>query len=315
MFSKWAIAWLVAVALSGCAIYKISSEVPDQLEELRSQIISGKTSREEVQKRLGEAFIGDERMEVYRVLSGYDVELGGPIIPIVWDTEEVIIYALVIYGENDVVEDTDWAVYQHDRQSISGNTTKWLRSARLHAGEFYFAAFNEITYLGSSRKEFLLASPSLSQNSFNTPAPPGMCAVFVFLKEMEDRKQKGLYLDGDYLAGMPLIDSVYWHWAPEGYWAPYYLNVFAKILVAEGQHELRITTSLKPREFRHTLECKPSKNIYVYPQLKLVESEPWGFWRSKLKYDSGITVDSQPLESYEGWKRLLFYNGKWLGGD
>jgi hypothetical protein len=320
MLSRWAITWLFLVALSGCAEYYFSSKVPMQLEELRSQITPRLTSREEVQGVLGPAVISDNKVEVYRALSGYDLMLGGPVVPVAWDTEEVIIYALVIYGENDVVEDIDWSVYQQDRHSFGGNRkdiTDWVRSARLQAGDFRFVAFNRKGVLGSTRKEFLLAPAALTQRTLETPPPAGMCAVFIFLDEVEDGRglDRKLYLDDDYIADMPLIDSVYWYWAAKGYWDPYYLNVFSKIMVPEGQHELRITTALKPSEFRGEFECEPGQRVYAYPHLKLVRSEPWGVWGKKYKYEGGIVILRTPTREYEGWKRLLFYNGEWFGED
>jgi hypothetical protein len=320
MLNRWAITWLFPVALSGCAEYHYPSKVPTQLEELRSQITPRQTSREEVQERLGPAFISDNQVEVYRPLRGYDLMLGGPIVPVAWDTEEVIIYALVIYGENDLVEDIDWSVYQQDRQSIGGNRkdiTDWFRSARLLASEFRFAAFNAKEILGSTRKELLLAPPSLTQSTLEAPPPAGMCAVFIFLEEVEDGRglDRKLYLDDDYIAEMPLVPSAYWYWAAKGYWDPYYLNIFVKILVPEGQHELRITTSLKPSDFHRKFECNPGQRVYVQPHLKLVKSEPWGLWGKRLRYEGEISISHRPVTEYDGWKRLLFYDRTWFGDD
>jgi hypothetical protein len=291
--------------------------VPDDLEDLRYQIIAGQTSREEVEKRLGKAFINQEQVEVYQVVSGLDVTLEGPVIPMFWDTEEVIIYALVVYDKNNVVEEIDWDVYRHDRESIPVNTSTWLRSAKLNAGEFYFAAYKNGPGMGQRRKEILLSPISLSQSALHTPPPAGMCAVLFFLYETDrDRWLHGeLYIDDESTVEMPLIDSVYWYWASPEYWAPYYQHVFTKAQVAEGKHEVRLTTSLKPREFRRQFICKPGRILYVYPQIELVEAEPWGVWRRKFRYEGEITVNSEPLESHDGWKRLLFYNGKWIGED
>lgn len=84
--------------LSGCVVfYDLPSKVPDQLEGLRSQVTPGQTSRKQVREHLGEPFISGERVEVYRALTGHDVLLFGPVVPVMWDNEEVIIYALVVY--------------------------------------------------------------------------------------------------------------------------------------------------------------------------------------------------------------------------
>ena len=314
MYCQWLIPWLLSVAVSGCAVYEVPSEVPDQLAAVRSEIVTGKTSRKEVQALLGQAFIRDQGVEVYRVTSGYDVTLAGPIIPLFWDTEEVILYALATYDTNDVVEDMDWGIYQHDTQSISANTTAWLRAATLHAGEFDFAAFNKGHQFDHDREEMLIAPISDSQHDLETPPPPGMCAVLFFLDEPDDWRAQGeMYIDGEFIIQMPLVDSVYWYWAHSGYWAAYYERIFMKTLMTQGDHEISMRTSLKPYEFRRNAECIAGETYYAYPYLKLVESEPWGVWRKRLQYVGGIRLDTQPSGFYEGWRRLLFYHGEWLG--
>lgn len=319
MICKLAIKFLVALALSGCiASHQIPSEIPHQLEDIRTHITPGKSSRKEVQAQLGDAFISEENLEVYRVISGHDIDLLIALIPI-WETEEVILYALVVYDDDDVVDVIEWAIYQHDSHADPGNNSPWLRSARLQAGDFYFAAFNTIQpFKPSSRKEFLLAPESISLRGLEKPPPSGMCAVLFFLKEMENSKgyERMIFLDGEPIVEMPLVPSVYWAMYPNNEdWNPYYQRIFTKHLVTEGEHELTITTRHRPHEFRSKLECKGGDAIYVYPRHKLTDSEPYGVWRARIQVEGDIEIYDQPIEPYDGWKRLLFYSGKWFSGD
>ena len=55
--------------------------------------------------------------------------------------------------------------------------------------------------------------------------------------------------------------------------------------------------------------------FYVYPRHRVVESEPWSVWKKQFRIDGDIEIYDKPIEAYDGWKRLLFYNGKWLGQD
>ena len=302
MVSKYAFAWLVAVALSGCAVYQFPSEVPDQLEDFRSQITPRKTSRKEVQERLGEPFISDQSVEVYRVLSGHDVTLEGPVVPISWDAEEVIIYALVVYDENDVVEEIDWDLYQHDHEHVS----TFIRSAKLQAGDFYFAAFNKGHQFGQHREEVLLAPISSSRRALRIPPPPGMCAVVFFIDETEDwpRLHKGgIYINNELIVEMPLT---------YGYFD---LRVFRKTFVSEGGQEVRAATSLGSGAFRRKFVCQQRNIFYVYPRIEVISTEPWGILRRRFKYEAEIVVNSEPLESHDDWRQLLYYKGEWLGGD
>ena len=107
--------------LTGCFPFQAQypSEVPSQVEQFTTQIIPGKMTHIEVQERLGEAFIRNPTVEVYRVDKGYDIAVEFlyiaspyPPIPYAWDTEEVIVYAMVIYDDNDLVQSIDWGIFR-----------------------------------------------------------------------------------------------------------------------------------------------------------------------------------------------------------
>jgi hypothetical protein len=314
MYRRWLIPWLLSAALSGCVYFDFPSEVPEQLEGVRSQVVAGKTSRKEVRARLGAPFISDERVEVYRVATGYDVTVGGPLPSIFfWGKEEVISYALLTYDENDLVEEIDWGIYQEDTQPNPADEVSWI-SATLHAAEFDFGAFSK-TFDSYEIEEMLLAPISESQHDLKTPPPPGMCAVLVFAgKTTEDWRVYGrLHIDGKLIIDVPLVDGFYWHFAHREDWVPFYEQVFTKTLMAQGAHEISVTTDIKPHGFRRAFECKAGETYYAYPHLELVEGQPWGFWRRRFEYAGDIKVDSQPSGSHEGWRRLLFYRGEWLG--
>ena len=292
-----------AIALSGCGGLPISSDVPEQLEILQPQVTVGQTSRHEVHERLGRPFISSERwsVEVYRVRTGHDVSIEFALIPFWIDTEEVIIYALVVYDDLDIVKAISWDVYRHIREHHpSTYLGTEFRSAKLHAGDFYFAAAKE--GLGQQRKEWLLAPASATPDALHTPPSSNLCAVlFFFYQTIHSLTQEmAFFLDDQEIGGMPLLAA--------DRFDPVDKLVFSKVLVAEGEHELRLTTLLKPDEFQRKFICEPGSIIYLYPQIELTESEPWELWGQ-------ITVNSEPIGSHEDWRRLLFYNGKWLGDD
>jgi len=310
---------LTGILVSGCIGWVSESEVPEKSEGLRSQVVVGQTSREAVHERLGEPFISEEKIEVYRVLEDPTVTV---ILP-TWEALEVILYALVAYDKNGVVEDIDWAIYQSysesaDYPNYPKHETR-IRAARLQAGGYYFAAFGVYRpILPSKREEILLAPPSISRRALEASPPPGMCSVVVFLKPLEGGEgfKRLMHLDGEPVFEIPLVNRQHW-WLPSPvYWYPYYQRIFAKLLVSEGGHELKITTGYRPWEFHREFDCKGDEVFYVYPRHKLVDSEPYGFTPSKkTMFEGDIEISNQPLESYDGWKRLLFYSGKWFGED
>lgn len=296
---------LLVTLLSGCGpMIHIPSDVLDQSENLRAKIIPGQTSRHEVHARIGQPFISSKGMgvEVYRVASGREAVVEFALVPFWVDSEEVILYALVIYDDNDTVKAISWDVFEHVSDGIHGTA---YRGAKLQADGFVFVAVKEGA--GKYRKEFLLAPAHISHDTMLLSPPEQKCVLLFFY--LEASHWLTYFLDDEEIGAMPLVEI--YDWSPD----LDLMQVFTKVIVAEGEHELSLTTSWRPREFRRKFYCKPGSVLYAYPELEMVASEPWGFWGWKTKYQGVIAIDNQPSKEYEGWKRLLFYNGKWLGDD
>ena len=314
MFVRYISQVLLVHLITACGTIPIESKVSDQLASFRAQVTPGETSRLVVHERLGKPFISDERsgIELYRAASGRDADVHITPIPVWVDTEEVIIYAMIIYDKDDVVEAVSWDVFERLRDTDYGfddlpdryrGTS--FRIAKLQAYDYIFIAAKEGA--GKSRKEFLLAPASKSREALHFAPPESKCAILVFYPQKAYRTR--YFLDGDEIGAKPLVEFYEWVWDPD------LQLVFTKAIVDEGRHELKLTTSLKPGEFRRKLDCTPGQVFYVHPELRTVKSEPWGLLRRKIKYEEDIRIDRQPLEDYEGWRRLLFYNGKWFGRD
>lgn len=310
---------IIGVLVSAC--FGWDSSVPERIDGFRSQIVIGQTSRNTVHERLDEPFISDKRFEVYRVLEGSDGMVTGLVV---WEIRDVILYALVVYDDNDVVDDIDWALYQTDSNVLDYPLDR--RSARLQAGGYYFAAFNAISgwikapsFLWA-REEVLLAPPSVSRRSLEASPPSGMCSVLIFIKQAESDAlyyrldRRPAYLDDEPVFEIPVLEPYYYYY-PDGSWDPY-LDIFTKFLVPQGEHEFKITTSLHPSEFRRKFSCMSGEIVYVYPRLKVVASDRYGLlWTKQMMIEGDIEIYNRPVESYEGWRRLLFYSGKWFGND
>jgi len=305
---------LLISLLPACGYIPVESEVPEQLPSFRAQVTPGETSRQEVHERLGKPFIADERLgiELYRVASGRDADVHVAPFPVWVDTEEVIIYALIIYDRDDVVETMSWDVFRRVRDTDYGfgdlpevyRGTEF-RIARLQAYGYIFIAVKEGG--GKSRKEFLLAPASNSREIRTQTPPENRCAILFFYPQMAHLFK--YFLDGELVGTVPLIGFHEWIWDPE------LQLVYTKFIVDEGRHELKLRSSRTPREIRRRFDCKPGQVFYAHPKLDLVKSEPWGLLRKKTRYEGDISIDHQPLEDYDGWKRLLFYNGNWFGVD
>ena len=108
MLYRGCIFLLIGFLVHGCVGWESKSEVPAKSEHFRAQVVSGQTSRNKVHERLGKPFISDEKIEAYRVLDDRDVLV---ILP-AWQTQEVILYALIVYRKDGLVDAIDWSVYR-----------------------------------------------------------------------------------------------------------------------------------------------------------------------------------------------------------
>jgi hypothetical protein len=319
LFNKRAILilWLT-VLFSGCVgvQYDFPSKVPEKLEGYRSQIAPGQTKRKEVHERIGKPLLGNDRIEVYRALSGHDVMVGAylGILPVWWEgTEEVIIYAMIAYDKDNVVQAIDWDIYRHDPDDVlTDYASGWgsparqakFRSASLSVHGFRFVSIQEGFGFSSNKKDFLLAPPAETRAYLNASPPSGKCAITVFF--FKPYHPKHFYIDGELIGEAPLMSVA----ASSGL-----EKVFAKVLVDNGLHELVIKTNYRPHRFQQTIRCESQKRFFLYPQFNMVKSERGGLWRLPWKYEGQITVRDAPQEPLDGWQRLLFYKGKWIGGD
>lgn len=305
MFCKLYLTLSLTILLSGCGtMIHIPSEVSGQLENQKSRVVPGNTSRLEIHKRLGQPFIKNEipAIEIYRVASGREADVEFAIVPFWIDTEEVILYAMFTYDENDIVKTAHWDTFEHVGSSYSSTS---YRKATLESEGFIFVAVKEGP--GKQIKEILLAPAGNSLDAIYLPSPSDRCAIVLYYPETSYKRS--YFLDDELIGESPLIIYPDWPWNPAD------TNMIMRVIVAAGKHELKITTIFKPGEFRREFECQPGNIFYAYPQLELVKSEPYGLWRRKFKYEGEITINRQPLNNHESWKRLLYYRGRWFGED
>jgi hypothetical protein len=288
MLHRSCIFLLIGFLFSGCVGWKSKSEVPEKSEHFRAQVVSGQTSRNEVHERLGKPFISDEKIEAYRVLEDPDVLV---ILP-AWETQEVILYALIVYRKDGLVGAIDWSVYR-ERTGTS-----------LQAGGFYFSADRQSLFGG--RKEILLAPTAEAEETLRSIPSSKMCAVVVFFYDAE--LEVKYYLDGNLLVETPLVRA-------NNYWAPRSRDVFIKILVPEGKHELKVKTALKPGDFRRHFICKPRSILYAYPMIELVETGLRDTQKTTYRYEGELVISDVLQDILHGRRRLLFYKGTWLGED
>lgn len=285
---------VIAASLgAGCVGYQFKSEVPEKYEDFRSQIVPGQTSREQVHQRLGKALISDKHVEVYRVLSGHDLTINGFIIPVVWTRREYIIYALMVYSQNGVVESIDWDLFKDGPAQVFGyvDAIDW-RSASLQAGGYRFESFE---LPRQRRTEIFLAPPSVGQVAL--PPPSGMCALYLI---PPDSEEFDFYLNGELLVHTPIVTG--WLLIP----------AFVKVLIPSGDNEF----TAEPSGFHHTISCRPGAVMYVYPRIQtLVGSAKGPFGGTKNEYRGEIIVSDTPEASLDGRQRVLFYYGRWIGDD
>jgi hypothetical protein len=249
-------------------------------------------------------------VEVYRARSGHDVSIEFALIPFWIDTEEVIIYALVVYDNNDVVEAIDWDIYQQGKDELKAHFVdpdmvallpKW-RSVSLEASGYQFASFKTGSH-PSPRGELLLAPLSARSRTLDASPPAGRCTLCLVPElnlKLGLSPRLAYYLDDELLVETPIFGHML------------VVPNFIKILTSPGKHELKIRTPVKPSHFQREFSCEAGARYIAYPDFKTTQSETD---TRNERYEGEIIVRETSLEALHGRRRLLFYNGKWMGVD
>lgn len=298
---------LPVLIFPGCVSYPIRSDIPHKLESLRTQVIPGKTSRTELTDKFGEPFISNDqfRVDVHRVLIGSDLILDGPLIPVSWDRQEIVAYALIVYDEHSIVKDIDWGIY-HSGDEFAKYPKQ---TARLVADGFYFESFRMRSFY--PRTEVLFARITDSQKALHSVAPQGMCLLHIAPGDHEYE----IRLDDEVLASY-LIDSA--GYSPLLYpatnrgWA----LGFMTILMPMGEHTLSVVTRyLQPSEFDRKLFCSSGENLYAYSNIAKFKSTDTLTWETPYRYRGEIVVGNTIPEVFEGRRLILYHRDRWLAPD
>lgn len=288
---------LSVLMISSCAEYQFKSDVSEQYEIIRleADVTPGLTTRGEMQKKIGLPYVSHKEwnVEVYRVLTGQDVFLMGPIIPAIIDVEDIIIYALVVYDEEGVVEEIDWGMYHEDE----GRTT-------LEASGFRFDSYNVRDHFPHT--EILLAPLSDSQQTLRIPSPSGTCFLFVAPQDrIGNSAAEYFYNEMIYVDEEPLVDH------------PVAFPGFFKISLPTGEHEvavriLKVSNFYKPRYFKRTFLCESGKSVYATPYIQVIDSGKVWDW-NKITYQGEILVGDTPMWMFNDMQQILYYAGEWFG--
>lgn len=293
--------------LSGCASYPIRSDIPHKLEILRTQVVPGKTARTDLTNKFGEPFISNDqfRVDVYRVLVGSDLILDGPLIPVSWDRQEIVAYALIVYDEHSIVKDIDWGIYH-----AGDEFDKYPKqTASLVADGFYFESFRMRSFY--PRTEVLFARISDSQMTLHSIAPQGMCLLHIapgdhVYKIILDTEVLASYLT-DSAGYSPLLDA-----ASNRGW----VLGFITILIPMGEHTLSMVTRyLKPSEFDRKLSCYSGESLYAYSNIEKFKSTDKFTWETPYRYRGEIVVVKTIPEAFESRRLILYHRDRWLAPD
>jgi hypothetical protein len=287
--------------------------VRNDFEGVRSSITAGVTTRDQVRNLLGEPAIASDRwrFEVYHAVSGRDIGIFGPIIPLVVLTGEVILYALVVYDENNIVTEIDWDVFGHKPNKLIFFDTA---EAVLRAGGFEFISF-DFKY-GGTRVEMITAPKPYSQHILRASPRSSMCSLFLPLDKFTKVSLNGTPLLKD-AAQFSRYQYIYrgmlQYAATKSQRIPLFEDlVFVMLTTPHGVHQLTVRILGKRyliRNFHRDISCTEDKNIYVQLETTVVDQD--SILGGKLIGE--LVLSDTPQEIFSDRRLLLYAEGKWFG--
>jgi len=265
------------------------SLVPEKLESFRALIKPGVTTRAEAHERLGKPILRSDKrsIEVYRAAKGQDAEIGiVGIFPAFIDTDDVIIYTMLLYDKNDVVIEADWDVFTE------------ARGAAISIGELRFMSIGSETGIFSSiPDEYIFIRSPASRKDLYRAAPLGDCLISI----KQDDRTKKIFIDGKLVLKEPDFEI---------------LSGFVQVPIKPGRHtllmKLRLIGTWAPREYSLDFSCESGDLLYAYLDIEEVPTGKAGMFSDKYKYEGEIRVINEPSDKFLHLIRILYRSGNWL---
>lgn len=284
MLQNTIILLVVIFLISGCWGFSRESPVRDEFDGIRFSIKPGFTTRDQVRKLLGEPSVTSNRwrVDVYRAISGRDAEVGMFVyIPVYFSTTEVILYALIVYDENNIVEDIDWDVLEAD---IEGGVRDPADvKTRLIAGGFQFRIVKPYF---QSKRAIILAPKIYSQHLLNIPSQPNTCSLFLALHNAMELVS---------LNGKTLIEDLYEY-------AFNTIPAFLMLSIPNGEYQLNVRTWRG--DYLRMLSCKINERYYIKFETTFLKSEKM--------FNDEILISDTPYEIFYDRQQLLYIDEQWI---
>lgn len=292
------IAIILSLALTGCIAIPFSSNVPDELPNFKSQIISGKTPKNEVREMLGDPLIKheDNNVEVYRALTGNDwVWAGFFLMPLILEKYDVIAYAMVAYDQNDIVSDLDWGLFGTKSLSYEDRPVNITDHLTLEVGGLVFISKRCSPSLNIWHQlkacEYLYLNHVSSEVSLNNYFPKDHCLLTV---------DTGEFVNQIYIDNQTFLDLD--HFGLNG--------EFIQLELSSGEHTITMDVGGYVSPYKQAMKrfkCNSEQQLFIYP----IVHEDQNFW----KWDGHkieIVIDNRPSEIFQNHRKLLFYEGQWV---
>ncbi len=282
---RWWVVGLITAVMhlltGGCAgrVATIPSEVPQEMQEVRTQLKRG-TTRAEVQEVLGSPYFQNDslRVEAYRK-TGTDVDFGMVVfIPLVLPGKKHAIHFFIAYDEA-------WRV--HDSDSDVGRG----RTPQLVAADLVLSAAS----LGE-RPEVLLATKELSQLAISAPPSPGMCVLIVLSNPVP---MKRVLVDG-----VEVVD-----FDPTTLESTLF-NAFSRHEIGAGEHTIEVDQQSVTSRFRQQLECKPGTFNYMRLEAQLIRKY-WSWYG--VVQEGQIVITPDPPPDAKELRQILAHEDDWYG--
>lgn len=268
-----------------------TSNVSNAVRDLKLKVTPGVTTRSEIHMRFGDPIIHNDSLsiEVYRALmDSYGTLTFVFYLPTLYEKQDEIVYVFILYDDNDIAYEVDWAVYSEKNKERSSATAK-VKNLEFFAMSDDWFAFTVDTY------EFILMNVRSSNEVLNNLPPNDKCRVTIY-----PNRYKKIKINNEIIYDLP--NSLLWTRDA--------LGGFIQKDLPPGKHAIYAYLTRGTNQ-QKAFSCKSGEHKYIQLNIDVSVRKEKSFWHGNYKVESSVDVYDAPPKLFMEQRKILYQMEKW----